>query len=357
MLFLTASTGWEVPRPAWVHGVLALGILPLILAAMIYFTPVLTRGVAPPGEVLTWPVLGMAGGLIATSSFLEGRGWLPLAGAVAGLAAAGLLWWTLLRARRTLGTPHPCLPWYQWALVCLLAGLVSIMIGLQWPVVWTAARRLHLHLNVLGFVGLTALGTLQVLVPTTAKYQDPATRTRLRRDLPWAVAGTVLVAIGAVGSASLSVLGALLWGYPLVRFLISLFAEHRRRVWGWSQASTALAGATVGLLLVLAAGLAHALGAAPEPTVELFFFAFLFPLVTGAVTYLFPVWVWPGPAGGSHAALQRRLALGSAWRTLAFIGAGLLAWLGLPGGYLALVALGAFFVQGIWAFSKASPRV
>lgn len=357
MLFLAASAGSEVPRPVWVHGLLGLGILPLILAAMIYFTPVLTRGLPPPGQVLIWPLLAMAGGLIATWSFLERREWLPLAGTVAASAAAGVLWWITRRARRTLGAPHPCLLWYQWALVCLLAGLVSILIGLQWPVLWTAARRLHLHLNILGFVGLTALGTLQVLVPTTGKYQDPATRTRMRRDLPWGVAGTVLLAMGAAGSAPLSLLGALVWAYPLVRFLVPLFTAYRSQVWGWNQTSTALAGATVGLLLALVGGVAHTLGAAPEPSVELFVFAFLFPLVTGAVSYLFPVWVWPGPAGGAHAALQRRLALGSGWRTLAFMGAGVLAWVGLPGQHLALIALAAFLLQAVWAFSQAGPRV
>ena len=58
-------------------------------------------------------------------------------------------------------------------------------------------RLLHLHLNTLGFIGLTAIGTLQVLMPTILAGPDGEASARLRDDLLPAVGGVFLVALGA----------------------------------------------------------------------------------------------------------------------------------------------------------------
>ncbi len=352
LTFLIASLGVTLPPLVWVHGVLAVGIFPLILAAMIYFTPVLTRGLPAERKVLLWPLLALVAGLLALWGFAHTRRALPLAALLGGIACLGLLGWMRWRAKKTLGTPHPCLLWYQWALVCLLLGLSSILIAFLWPPLWSPLKRLHLHLNTLGFVGLTALGTLQVLVPTTGKYQDPKARLRLARDWPFAALGTFLVALGAAWFAPLAWMGGALWLIPVGRFLAPLATVYRLQVWGWHKASAALAGASLGWLGVMLLGFLHAFQqVAPPSSVAFFFLAFLFPLVTGAASYLLPVWIWPGQQRERYLIAYQRLTWGSGLRTLAFLLAGLLALAGLPGEYLALAALLAFVFQVFWALS------
>lgn len=97
-----------------------------------------------------------------------------------------------------------------------------------WPQVRNELRLLHLHLNTLGFVGLTALGTLQVLLPTALSDPDADAAQRLRHDLPWAAGGALLVAIGAACWPPLALSGAVM--YLAVVFRIGL-AWLRR--YGW----------------------------------------------------------------------------------------------------------------------------
>jgi hypothetical protein len=91
------------------------------------------------------------------------------------------------------------------ALSCLLLALAGrSWLGLLWPAgLCGLARLVHLHLNTLGFIGLTAIGTLHVLMPTVLGQPDPLVAQRLqppvavdalggvgaerpcRRGLPW----------------------------------------------------------------------------------------------------------------------------------------------------------------------------
>ncbi|MGB0129477.1 MAG: hypothetical protein WBP72_17690, partial [Rhodocyclaceae bacterium] len=128
---------WGIGVPAaWAHGALALGIAPLILGAMAYFVPVLTRSGAPPRAVRFAPLLALAGGVLAVLAI---AGLAPrLSGiavaAMAGLAAvAAILYWTLRRGRTTLGRPHPGLAWYAAACGFLVAGLLAALAMAAWP--------------------------------------------------------------------------------------------------------------------------------------------------------------------------------------------------------------------------------
>jgi hypothetical protein len=106
-------------------------------------------------------------------------------------------------------------------------------------------------------------------------------------------------------------------------------------------------------MLVLTAGGLHATGVQPSGVaLPLFFYLFLFPLVTGAISYLLPVWIWPARNTAAYESAVRRLAWGSGARALVFFIAGVLAWNGLPGAvYLAGTAMAVFLVQAIWAVS------
>ena len=82
-----------------------------------------------------------------------------------------------------LGPRHHGLDWYLAALSFLLLALLAIILMPLLPDQRNALRLFHLHANLLGFVGLATLGTLQVLLPTCMGKPDPGAALRLRSDL------------------------------------------------------------------------------------------------------------------------------------------------------------------------------
>ncbi|MEK7207295.1 MAG: hypothetical protein AAB134_05365 [Pseudomonadota bacterium] len=353
-IFVVAATQFlRLPQgsPAVIHLVMALGIMPLIMGAMIYFTPVLTRSRAPEGFVLFAPVIALIAGMLVTASLVWRRELLPIAALTGLLSCTVLLGWMWYRARHTLGTPHPGLYWYLFALLSLLLGLVAILGAIFWPEHWLALRRFHLHINVLGFIGLTALGTLRVLVPTVAGYADPGAGQWLKRNLPLAVTGAWLVAVCAAVAPRFSLVGLLLWLIPWMRFAVAVVVTRRTQVWGWNHAGTSLAVATLGWGAVLATGGLHAAVIWPaHVTTQLLFLIFLLPLVTGAVSYLLPVWIWPARSSSAYAVASQRLAYGSGMRALVFLTAGVLVASGFTGAiYLALAGIAVFVLQVVWS--------
>ncbi len=346
VLFLAALILSSLPRqntPPLVHLILAAGIMPLIMGAMIYFTPVLTHSRAPSWPVLLLPSAALIAGVWAIASILWWRDLVFAPALIAMFAAGALLGWIRHRARTMLGRPHPGLRWYLLALVSLVFGLFAISIAAFWPEYWTALRRFHLHMNIFGFIGLTAVGTLRVLLPTVAGYAEPVTQERLRRDLYPMALGVFLMAAGSAWWVWLIWPGLALWLIPLMRFASPLVSRWRGHVWGWHRPGTSLGLAVPGLMLVLIAGGLHAVGMLPVViTLPLFFYMFLFPLVTGAISYLLPVWVWPARHTVAHETAARRLAWGSGARALVFFMAGVMAWAGLSGAvYLAGMAMAA----------------
>jgi len=337
--------------PATVHVVLAVGIMPLIMGAMIYFTPVLVQGRPAARTVLLIPSLALLAGAVAVAAMLGRHELLPVGAALGAFACILLLGWMRRRVRAMLGSPHPCLYWYAGALVSLALGLLAMLTATVWPEHWIELRRFHLHVNTLGFIGLTAVGTLQVLIPTAAGYPDPDARLRLRRDLGTATAGALLVAAGVAWYAPLSWLGLILWLVPLVRFVLPLVTVRRAVLWGWHRAASALAGASLAWGLVLLSGGLHGSGwLEPAATTRLFFYGFLFPLVTGAVSHLLPLWIWPERSSARYAVAARRLTFGSGVRLLVFMAAGLLAVAGIEAAaYVAAAAVAAFLIQVVWA--------
>lgn len=332
---------------AWaLHAVLALGVFPLIFAAMAYFAPVLTRRPGASRPVRTLPLAALLAGLFAVLGLHQGTVWLFAGAGLAFATTAAFLIWMWREAACALGGVHPGLRWYQAALACLLLGLAAILAGLAWPEHWATARRLHLHLNLLGFVGLTAIGTLQVLLPTAAGYNDPQASFRLRLDLKYALSGTLAVSIGAALWTPAAWLGALLWLVALARFAVSA-AGHGREIMRWHTAAAPLAAAFAGWVLVLADGALHAsaLGA-PRAGFALFFAAFLLPLVSGAATHLLPLWLKPQADSAGHSRLRRYLAYGSGGRALLFLASGMMLLTGLHWAiYVAAATLAIFLVQ------------
>lgn len=343
---------FSLHRAAHVHLALAVGVMPLILGAMSHFVPVLTRS-RDAGPVVGVMLLAAWGaGLLAFAQFAV---WLfPFAASAAAdvalLAAMGFARWAWQRGKAALGSPHPCLYWYLAALACLVLALAAIPAMDAWPAQRLLLKRLHLHLNTLGFIGLTAFSTLQVLLPTVAGRPDAQAAQRLRRDLPYAFAGTLLIAVGAAGWSWLALMGLVLWLVPVVRLASAWYGLFRHEILRNTGAAPLLAAALAGFACALMAGGLHGMGwRDPVAGAHLYIFAFLFPLISGAAGHLLPLWLQPGRQTAWHNAARRRLTFGSGARALLFLASGLLLAAGYRwGAYLALAGLAAFLPLVIW---------
>lgn len=347
----------DLHRAAHVHLAFALGVMPLIMGAMTHFIPVLTRTRAAPRAVEGYTALAWAGGVVIVTFFIFAlpEGVRSTAALLALVASSGLAAWQLMRARKALGGVHPGLRWYVAALGCLIASLLAVLAMSVWPQQMLALKRLHLHLNLFGFVGLSAIGTLQVLLPTAAGRPDPQAANRLRADLPAALGGTLLIALGAAWLPLLSWLGLLLWLLPLGRLLRAWLAHYRAKMFRRHGAVPLLAAALAGYSLALVAGGMHGAGWLDSTGVaHLFVFSFLFPLLSGAAGQLLPLWLIPIPQAEWHENARRHLTFAAGTRAALFLGAGLLALAGYKwASWLALAALLPFAVV---AFSLALAR-
>lgn len=319
------------PNAVPVHLALAGGALPLVTGAVLHFVPVLTRSAPRRSLVRHLPWLMLLAGLLVIASFLFPLPTAPVRDVAATLGivgAASLAWWIIRLSRKSLGGPHPGVYWYLAALGCLMLALASVLAMHLWPGQYVALRRVHLHLNTIGFIGITAIGTLQVLLPTALGVPDPGAARRLRDDLKWSVAGTLLIASGAAWFVPLVWPGVLLWLVPLLRLAWAWWSLYRKAPLKWNGNATAIAGALLGFTVILALGVFHALGTRPASQAGVaYLFAFLLPLVIGAAGYLLPLWVRPGVQSPWHASARQALARFGAVRVALFIGAGVMvAW-------------------------------
>lgn len=318
------------------HIAFALGVMPLILAAMSYFVPVLTRG--PGAGAASWlpPLLALGGGGLVVAAFATNYSSLlvGLAALLALGAALGLAAWAMMRARRMIGRRHPGLDWYLAALGMLLMALCAVLAMPWFPDQRAQLRLFHLHANLLGFIGLTALGTLQVLLPTCMGVADPEAALRLRADIKWAAGGCLLIAIGAASlvpgkfaaaAAPIAAIGGLMYLAIVLRMLRGWLVRYRGKLFAAHGAATSLLLAAVGLCGLLGMGLLHGEGhLSGRASVVGFVVAFLLPLVSGAAAHLLPVWLRPGVQGPWHAALRNRLGRWSGVRGFALLLTGLL---------------------------------
>lgn len=342
------------------HIAFALGIMPLILAAIAYFVPVLTRSGAAPRWLQSMSLLAWAGGISMVAVFFGAFPWpaasdaATLAAALsASLAAVTMLVWIRRRGADSLGHPHPGLAWYLAAVAFLAAALLAVPLMALWPEQRPALRLIHLHANLLGFVGLTAIGTLQVLLPTAAGRFDPTASRRLSQDLKFAIAGAALIALGAAWSTPLASFGAALFLIPLVRMGTRWAAGFDDRIGRLHGAAPSLALACFGLVGLLFAGFGHARGYLEgRDAVAGFVVAFLLPLVTGAATQLLPVWLRPGVKEAWHDSLRNCLGRYSGLRALLLVVGGLAAAFGWQQG-LWLAAIGvALFAAALLASAR-----
>jgi len=332
------------------HLAFAGGAMPLIFGAMMHFVPVLTRS-KPPASTMRYLPFAMSGaGVLAVAAFAVPEFFRVGIHAGAGLALAVSLVmaaWILRRGRSALDAPHPGLHWYLAAVLCLALALVAALATLVWPDQRPALRVFHLHLNTLGFIGLTAIGTLQVLLPTAAARPDVRASARLRGDLPLVVTGVLLVAVGAAWMKPAAYAGMALLLVSVVRLGTAWAAGFWREIGRTHGAAPSLALALLGFEALLVAGVGHANGRLGGiDAIYGFVLAFLLPLVTGAASQLLPLWLKPGAQTQWHGEARATLGRFGGLRGLAFVAAGLLVALGWrEAAWLAAVALAAFIAQ------------
>ena len=333
------------------HLAFAVGIVPLIFAAMMHFVPVLTRTGDLDSRMARLPNAAQGFGVVAV---LAMQGWLPYplvyVAAVCDLVAAAILInWIALRVRMTLGSPHPGWRWYGVALGCLILALLSVLLIPFWQNYWQALRLFHMHLNTLGLVGLAALGTLPVLMPTALGKPDPEAASWLRRRLWLVASGALVVATGVVIAWPFATPGAL-----LILVCALGLAGHWSRRFGLKAVlmdgvAASLFASVVGLMVSVLAGFLHGAGFLPtRPSLFGWAAGFLLPLVTGALSQLLPVWRWPGPVIPARGIMRQKLAASGGLRGALFLAAALVLILGWDrlGSGLLLAGL-ALFVLGL----------
>lgn len=357
LTFLAASglALWQgiVPIASY-HIIFAVGVVPLILGAMIYFVPVLTRSKVPGQSIRLLPYIALLGGLLVTAYFTFPQA-VPaghyLGSIIIIMAILRIGAWAYHLRIKTIGTPHPCLDWYLAAIICLFMALCAILAGYFMPAQRSTLRLLHLHLNTLGFIGITALATLQVLLPTITQQADANIASRMHKHLKWVVLGTVIIACGAAWHHSLAWIGMALLAIPIIGMMQAWLSSNAKEIVRLHGAATSLAVALCGYVLALLLGAAHAYYLPGINPIAAFIIAFLMPLVIGAVSYLLPLWLHPGRLTHWHQAARRHLGFLGGLRALIFLTGGLMASLGyVAGWYLAILAVSAFLVQTLLLF-------
>ena len=163
----------------------------------------------------------------------------------------------------------------------------------------------HVAVNVIGWLGLTVLGTLLTLWPTILRTRIPAGAERhSRQALPVLVAAVAAVVAAALsGALLLTALALLAYVAGALWSLRPLFTSLRRRTPESYAAWSVLAGVAwlVGSLLRLAVRVGtaddwDAAGAAVHEAAAPLAAGFAAQLLLGALTYLVPVVLGGGPA-------------------------------------------------------------
>lgn len=182
----------------------------------------------------------------------------------------------------------------------------------------------HLHANLLGWVGITVIGTLVTLWPTVL-------RTPMhQRAVPSAIIGLRFILAGTSTSIFaaivdwrfLSALGLALYfagaSIALAPALLTIRNKRPDRPGSWMLLTGAI-GLDILLLADIALFLTHSSPeralVAIEGHILLLFTLFLFPTLLGALTYLLPVVLGRGPALNRE--LETILSRGWKWRLAA----------------------------------------
>ena len=301
-----------VPQSRWllIHLLLLGAVTNAILIWGSHFTAAILRTPGPAsrrGEAVRLMVLN-AGVLTVLAGGSLGPAWLGVAGAAAVFAAVTAHLRVLaVRLRHALPARFAVtVHYYLAAGVTLLAGIPA---G-AWMLLLDDAKRprlllFHAHVNLLGFVTLTVLGTLLTLWPTVLRTRmvDGAARAATRA-LPLSLAGLACLGVGTLAWWPVpAVAGLACLAGAVIEMAVPAVATARQR----PPASFAAWSIAAGLcwLLVALAWDAVALLTAPSAAVAADRFdtivvplggGFVAQVLLGALSYLLPMALGGGPA-------------------------------------------------------------
>ncbi|HEU4683024.1 MAG TPA: cbb3-type cytochrome c oxidase subunit I [Nitrospira sp.] len=251
--------------PPWirlvhVHAALVGGVAQMIMGAMLSFIPPLLmtghkRRDSHP--VLFWLVnagaLGVIAGFALQIPAVIGGGGLLVLAAFTGVARDA---WR--QSRQSLNAPPLNLLFYAVAIAALVAGLllgIGMAVRLVDPSWYGHARLVHLHLNLLGFVTLTIVGTMHNLLPTVLQQPLYSPRSARLVFVLLPVSVVILVTGFALSSLTIELVAGALLLTGTVLYAFNLFATWRRSTHEGNAASDHLLVATFFLVLAVIMGL------------------------------------------------------------------------------------------------------
>ncbi|GAA2874717.1 hypothetical protein GCM10010517_35460 [Streptosporangium fragile] len=372
---LAALAQGELPAPRWllIHVFLLGAVTTAVLIWSEHFAVALLRAPAPePRWSVTRLALLNAGAVAALYGVAAGPWWIAAAGA--GTVVAAVVWHAavLVRlARRALpGRFGHVVPWYVAAVDALAVGGVVAGLAAAPAVSAPVHERLHAahaEVNLLGWVGLTVLGTLFTLWPTVLRTRVSAlTRRASLVALRLAVPGLALAVLGLLLALRAPAAGGLVVYAAAVAVALAPLAETLRRRRPRTGAAWMLGAGVVWFEVALVADVVIVItrppgevGHALEPLLPLLLVGFVGQVLLGSLSHLLPAVLGGGPARFK----ENTALLGRGWPVrLAAVNLGvpLLALpvpapLGLLGWVLVLAAAAAFVVLAAALLLRARP--
>lgn len=256
---------------------------------------------------------------------------------------------------------------YQFAGLMILIGIILGVVDafMKDENIWQARITLaHLHANLLGWVGLTIIGTLVTLWPTVLRTQmHPDAIAKAKLGLSVLVTGTFGAILGSFFDLSwvlavsivIYLVGAVVTLAPAA-FLLRRRLPDRSSSWMMFTGIVGLAVLLIGdVCLVLRLQAPEKILPLIEAHLFLIFALWLLPILLGSLTYLLPVVLGRGPA--SNRQLESILNFGWQWRLALLPLSSLLQVLPdkfhIVGRLVAAVALGVFLILAAVAMRKS----
>jgi hypothetical protein len=368
LLWLGMVLGWSLPhglRLVHVHGALVGGVAQIILGALLSFIPTLlmTGKDRAESHPLLYLLINAGALLLITGFWLKHSILIAAAGSLILLAFLTVFSDAIGQARASLNAPPLNLLFYGLALVALLGGIgMGLAMAMSWlpPTLQGQGRLAHIHLNLLGFVTLTIVGTMHNLFPTVlnAPLYSPALARITFVAMPLGILGLIAGFAFSrlwieIGSGVVLLGGALAYAVNMLRTWLN--AGRPRRV-----SADHFMLATLFLILAIATGIGVAVNALWDPPALAFgqlhlvaythlaLIGFIFQTIVGALSHLLPVVL----------ALARVPSNKKRAPYLATLHAIVEQWRSLQIGAFSLGTIGLLLVAGlVWQFSLNSTPV
>jgi nitrite reductase (NO-forming) len=336
-LAFQGSDALPVPRWLAVHLLLLGAATNAIVTWTEHFAVALLRSAAPPRAVaaarlvaLNAAIIGVLVGVAADVPVLT-----MVAATLLGLVVLAHLGALVRISRHALMSRFAgTIAFYVAAGIALTAGIALgtvVSVGHLDHATHEQLHAAHVHANVLGWIGLTVLGTLFTLWPTVVRTRmvDDVMRTA-KVCLVLVVAGVTLTVVGLATDVRAAAVGGLALYAGGVGVALLPFVQTWRRKAPRDSATWTMAAATAWLpagvvtdlvLLATAPDIAGYVGRL-DALVPALAVGFVLQMLLGALTYLLPVVLGGGPAAVRESI--GRLSPGWVWR-LVVLNIGVLA--------------------------------